>query len=213
MKTPATYTKSGTKATTAVKLNKEIFGDVPKKHDLLQQAYVSYLASGRKNLAVSKQRGEVSGGGRKPWRQKGTGRARVGSIRSPIWRGGGITFGPTGEENYTKRMHKTAKRKAVRQALSIALEDGNVHVIEQVQLKEAKTKLFTQLIDKMKLEGSLLLVVKDKTENLVRATSNVPGVTCVQAQYLNVFDVVNADNILIEKASLEVIEAWLGDTK
>src|SRR5262245_30665646 len=97
----ATYTKTGNKATTAAKLDKGVFAVEIKNHDLLKQAYLAYLANGRVNLAVVKKRGEVRGGGRKPWRQKGTGRARFGSSRNPIWRGGGITFGPTGNENYT----------------------------------------------------------------------------------------------------------------
>ncbi len=105
-----TYTASGTKATTAVKLDKEIFGVEVTNHQLLKDVYTAYLSNGRLNLAVTKTRGLVSGGGKKPWKQKGTGRARFGSSRVPIWRGGGITFGPTGLENYKK--HVTTKAKA-----------------------------------------------------------------------------------------------------
>ncbi|HET9174172.1 MAG TPA: 50S ribosomal protein L4, partial [Candidatus Saccharimonadales bacterium] len=98
----ATFTKSGAKASSNAKLDKDVFGIEVKNHELLKSAYVAYLANGRINLAVTKKRGEVSGGGRKPWKQKGTGRARFGSSRNPIWTGGGVAFGPTGEENYTK---------------------------------------------------------------------------------------------------------------
>lgn len=213
MKSANTFTKSGAKATTATKLNKVVFDVVPEKHDLLKQAYTTYLANGRDNLAVTKLRGEVRGGGKKPWRQKGTGRARVGSIRSPIWRGGGITFGPTGEENYRKKMHTAAKRTALRQALSIALDEGHINVIEQLQLKEAKTKQLKQLIDKIGLQGSILIVVKDKTDDVARASRNLPGVVYVQARYLNVYDVVNADAMLIEKDALAEIDAWLGEKR
>src|SRR5580704_17231797 len=115
----STYSKSGTKSATAAKLDKRDFEIIPKDHTLLQSAYVAYLANGRQNLAVTKTRGDVRGGGRKPWRQKGTGRARFGSIRNPIWRGGGIAFGPTGLENYSKAMNIKAKRLALRQALSL----------------------------------------------------------------------------------------------
>jgi large subunit ribosomal protein L4 len=115
-----TYTKSGNKATTPAKLDKKIFGVKPTSHELLKSAYVAYLANGRGNLAQAQTRGEVRGGGRKPWKQKGTGRARFGSTRNPIWRGGGITFGPTGSENYSHKLHTTAKRQAIRQALSVA---------------------------------------------------------------------------------------------
>src|SRR5664279_3794326 len=117
-----TYTASGTKATTAAKLNADVFGVKPENHQLVKQAYDTYLANGRLNLAVTKTRGLISGGGRKPWKQKGTGRARFGSSRNPIWRGGGIVFGPTGEENYSKKLPVSSKRLALRQALSLAAE-------------------------------------------------------------------------------------------
>src|ERR1700742_1637638 len=107
-----TYTASGTKATTAAKLEASVFGVEVADHQPLRQAYDTYLANGRENLAVTKTRGLVRGGGKKPWKQKGTGRARFGSSRNPIWRGGGIVFGPTGEENYTHKVHKNAKRTA-----------------------------------------------------------------------------------------------------
>src|SRR3982750_983319 len=110
----ATYTKTGTKATTPAKLDKTVFGVEPKNHELIKAAYDMYLANGRENLAVTKTRGLVRGGGKKPWKQKGTGRARFGSSRVPIWRGGGITFGPTGEENYSKQLNTKAKRLAIR---------------------------------------------------------------------------------------------------
>ena len=119
----ATFTKAGAKATTAAKLDTNIFGITVENHDLIKQAYVAYLANGRENLAVTKTRGLVRGGGKKPWKQKGTGRARFGSSRVPIWRGGGITFGPTGLENYSHKIHVKAKRQAIRQALSMALTE------------------------------------------------------------------------------------------
>src|SRR4051812_30760004 len=108
----STFTKAGAKATTAAKLDKAVFGVEVKSHDLLKQAYLAYLANGRENFAVSKSRGEVRGGGAKPWRQKGTGRARFGSSRNPIWRGGGVAFGPTGLENYSHKMNVKTKRVA-----------------------------------------------------------------------------------------------------
>src|ERR1700686_3786197 len=108
-----TYTKTGNKATVAAKLDKSVFDVDVKNHDLLKQAYLAYLSNARVNLAVTKKRGDVRGGGRKPWRQKGTGRARFGSIRNPIWRGGGIIFGPTGQENYKRKLNTKAKRQAI----------------------------------------------------------------------------------------------------
>src|SRR6478609_8335181 len=135
----ATYTKAGAAASTAAKLDKSVFGVDIKNHDLLKQAYVTYLANGRDNLAATKTRGLVSGGGRKPWKQKGTGRARFGSSRNPIWRGGGIVFGPTGEENYTKQMNVKAKRLAIRQALTVAATSNKVAVIDDITVKDGKT--------------------------------------------------------------------------
>src|ERR1019366_5302993 len=131
----ATYTKSGTKATTAAKLDKDVFGVEVKNHQLLKSAYVAYLANSRENLAVTKTRGLVRGGGKKPWAQKGTGRARFGSSRNPIWRAGGIVFGPTGFENYKKYITTSEKRKALRQALSIAVTDGKLIIIEDIVVK------------------------------------------------------------------------------
>src|ERR1035437_2230313 len=105
-----TYTAAGTKATTSAKLDKTVFGVVIKSHELLKHAYTTYLANGRRNLAAAKTRGDVRGGGKKPWKQKGTGRARFGSTRNPIWRGGGVAFGPNGTENHMKKLSTTSKR-------------------------------------------------------------------------------------------------------
>src|ERR1700677_2179301 len=124
------FTKTGNKSTTAVKLDKNVFEVVPENHELIKANYVAYLANGRENLAVTKTRGLVRGGGKKPWRQKGTGRARFGSSRNPIWRGGGIVFGPTGNENYTKKLPVNAKRIAIRQALSLEGEEKRIRVME-----------------------------------------------------------------------------------
>jgi len=209
----ATYTKAGAAATTAAKLDEAVFGLTVDNHELLKRAYVAYMANGRGNLAVTKTRGLVSGGGRKPWKQKGTGRARFGSSRNPIWRGGGIVFGPTGEENYTKQINVKAKRLAIRQALSIAASENKVAVIEDVVLKEGKTSELVQLFVKIKATKRILLVVEHKTDELVRASSNLQNVKVIQAQYINVYDAVNADNIVITNAALAVVSTWLGGDK
>jgi large subunit ribosomal protein L4 len=209
----ATYTKAGTKATTAAKLDKAVFGAVPQNHALLQSAYTAYLANGRNNLAVTKKRGEVSGGGKKPWRQKGTGRARVGSSRNPIWRGGGIAFGPTGNENYTKQLNLKAKRLAIRQALSLSAEDGRIVVIEDIKLKEAKTAELAKLLAKIEADRRTLIVVDTKSQELVRAAANLQNVKVVQAMYINVFDALNADKIVITNEALKIVSAWLGGEK
>lgn len=204
------YTKSGVKAAVPVKLDKTVFGvDVPN-HELIKQAYLAYLASGRVNLAKTKKRGEVSGGGQKPWRQKGTGRARFGSSRNPIWRGGGVAFGPTGDENYNRQLPLKAKRQALRQALSLAAGDGKIKVIETFACPDGKVKPTVQLLKKIDASGNVLIVVSTKDGLVERATRNLPGIKAVAANYLNTFDVLNADGIVIDRKAIEIINQWLG---
>lgn len=206
-----TFTKTGNKATLGQTLNKAIFGLKVENHELLKQAYHAYLANGRANLAVTKTRGLVRGGGRKPWKQKGTGRARFGSIRNPIWRGGGIAFGPTGQENYTYSLGTQTKRLAIKQALS--LKNDQIKVIESFESKDGKTNETAKLLDKLGVERRILLVLDDKNSFVNRATRNIPNLVVVQAKYLNVFDILNADNIVITKESLKIVDEWLGGDK
>ncbi|MDQ3123149.1 MAG: 50S ribosomal protein L4 [bacterium] len=202
-----TYTKTGNKATTAAKLPKEIFGLENISHELLKQAYTAYLANGRTNNARTLKRGEVRGGGKKPWKQKGTGRARFGSNRVPIWRGGGITFGPTGEENYTHKLPTSTKRAAIRQALS--LKAKSIIVVEDFDAKNGKVSETAKFLDKIQAVRNTLLVINEKNDMTDRATSNIPNLTVVQARYLNVFDVLNADTIVITNAAVDSVADWL----
>jgi len=208
----ATYTKSGAKATTAAKLDKDIFDINVESHELVKQAYVAYLANGRENLAVTKTRGLVSGGGKKPWKQKGTGRARFGSSRVPIWRGGGITFGPTGLENYSKKLNVKAKRLAVRQALSLSNADSKIVVIESFASVDGKTSDMAKLLAKLGAKRQTLVVVDAKTPELTRASANLSQVKVVQASYLNVFDIINAHHIVVTQKALPIISDWLNAT-
>jgi large subunit ribosomal protein L4 len=205
-----TYTKTGTKVATATKLDTAVFTVVPTNHELLKLAYTTYLANGRENLAITKTRGLVRGGGKKPWQQKGTGRARVGSSRVPNWRGGGIAFGPTGQENYSMRLPVKAKRLALRQALSLAAADKKIRVIEAFEPKDAKVSQTVDLLQKLDAKGNVLLVVSEKNEHIERATRNVPSLTISHANYLNVFTVLNADAIVLTKPALDMVSAWLG---
>ncbi len=204
-----TYTKAGTKATTTAKLDKAVFGVEVQNHELLKQAYVAYLANGRTNNAHTLKRGEVRGGGRKPWKQKGTGRARFGSIRVPIWRGGGITFGPTGDENYSKKLTTSSKRLAVRQALSLAAKADRIKVVESFTAMEGKTKDMVKFLDKVEATGDILCVVSEKVASKEYATQNIPRLKVSSAKYLNVFDIMKADTIIISQKSLEIISQWL----
>jgi large subunit ribosomal protein L4 len=204
-----TYTKTGTKATAPAKLDKTVFGVTPQNHELLKAAYTMYLANSRSNLAVVKTRGLVRGGGKKPWAQKGTGRARFGSSRVPIWRGGGITFGPTGHENYSKQLNTKAKRLAIRQALSLASDANKVTIIEDIVSKAGKTTEIAKLLTKIGAARNILVVVEQKSPEFIRATRNLSNVVIVSAKYVNVFDVLNADCIVFTKAALATTTTWL----
>lgn len=205
----ATYTKAGAKATTAAKLDKDVFDVTVTNHELLKQAYVAYLSNAREGSATTKTRGLVRGGGRKPWKQKGTGRARFGSSRNPIWRGGGIVFGPTGEENYTKKLPTQAKRLAIRQALSLAVQANKIAVIENFEVKDGKTAAAVTLLNKIGAVKNTLIVVDTKTDDVVRATNNLKNVKVVQARYVNVYDVLNADSVIFTNKALADVTDWL----
>ena len=190
-------------------LNKDIFSLNVKNHELVKLAYDAYLANSRSSHAKTLKRGEVSGGGRKPWKQKGTGRARFGSTRNPIWRHGGVAFGRTGEENFTKRLTKNSKRLAVRQALSLKNQEKDVVRVEKLKFT-GKVRDFAKSLADLKLEGkNILVVVSEKSDDNLRATNNMPNVKLVRATYLNVFDIMNADAILFDEVSIADIEKWL----
>lgn len=205
-----TYTKAGTKATTSAKLDAKVFSVEPKNHELLKQAYQAYLANGRENLAKTLRRGEVSGGGKKPWKQKGTGRARFGSIRVPIWRGGGITFGPLGQENYSKKMTTASKRTAIRQALTLKSQAGKVIVVEDFVVKEGKTSEASAFLKKIGATRRVLIAVDTRTPELERSVRNLQNVELVQATYLNTYSIMNADAVVITTKALEIVHEWLG---
>ena len=190
-------------------LNKDIFSLNVKNHELVKLAYDAYLANSLSTHSKTLKRGEVSGGGRKPWKQKGTGRARFGSTRNPIWRHGGVAFGRTGEENFTKRLTKNSKRLAVRQALSLKNQEKDVVRVEKLKFT-GKVRDFAKSLADLKLEGkNILVVVSEKSDDNLRATNNMPNVKLVRATYLNVFDIMNADAILFDEASIADIEKWL----
>ena len=208
MPTP-TYSKTGTKASTAAKLNKEVFAVNTDNHDLMKQAYQTYLANGREKLAKTLKRGEVRGGGKKPWKQKGTGRARFGSIRVPIWRGGGITFGPLGKENYSKKMTKNAKRAAIKQALSVKSAANAIILMDDFTVSDGKTKTAQALLNKVSATGRILIAVETLDEKTVQALANINDVAVVQAQYLNVYTLLNANTVILTKKAQEIVETWL----
>jgi large subunit ribosomal protein L4 len=196
-----------TKAAAKTTLPKEVFAVEVQNHELLRLAYDSFLANNRLASATTKQRGEVRGGGKKPWKQKGTGRARFGSSRNPIWRGGGIVFGPRGNENYTKRLSTTSKRVALRQALTLAEKAGKI-VVKDIKTT-GKTAEVVKFLADNKLDRKVLVVVDEKTPEMIRATSNIQNVLLTRSTYLSVYYILNADKIVIAPESLQTIKNWL----
>ena len=195
-------------------LDKDIFGLKVENHELVKLAYDAYLANSRSSHAKTLKRGEVRGGGKKPWRQKGTGRARFGSTRNPIWRHGGVAFGRTGEENFTKKISKQAKRQAVCQALSMKNADKAVIVLDKEAKLTGKTKDAVKVLKELKLEGkNVLAVANEKTPEILRSTNNLQNVKLVRATYLNVFDIMNADAIVFSEAALKATTEWLKEEK
>ncbi|HSX48479.1 MAG TPA: 50S ribosomal protein L4 [Candidatus Nanoarchaeia archaeon] len=205
----ASYTKSGSKSQAEVALDAAVFGEKINE-ELVGLAYRSYLANGRSAAASTLTRGMVRGGGRKPWRQKGTGRARAGSSRIPHWTGGGVAFGPTGEQNYEIQLPTKMKRAAIRQALSLKAKANVVSVLEELSIEAGKTKNGAALLGKLEASGQVLVVVDKLNEATDRGTRNLAGVQVVEAKFLNVFIIMNADQIIITKPALGVINTWLG---
>ncbi|MFC1662782.1 50S ribosomal protein L4 [Patescibacteria group bacterium] len=177
------------------------------KKEVVKLAVVSQQANNRQPLAHVKTRSEVRGGGRKPWRQKGTGRARHGSIRSPLWKGGGKTFGPRNVTNFSKNINKKVKQKALAMALSDKAGNNKVIVLDKLDLAEAKTKSFNNIIDKLPIEKRSILTILPKADvKMVRATNNLKKVKTILADSLNVVDVINHNYLLLPKPSLDVIK-------
>lgn len=195
------------------KLSDAVFQVEVPNHELLKLAYDSYLAANRQVSATTKPRGEVRGGGKKPWRQKGTGRARFGSSRNPIWRGGGVVFGPLGIENYNKRLAKSTKRVALRQALTLANRDGEITVIDAVKTTGKTREIVKLLADLNLADKRRVLLVDVKNELNLRATANLPQVELVSPTYLSVFHILNADAIVFTKEALAATTEWLKEDK
>ena len=191
-------------------LNKDIFGLNVENHELVKLAYDAYLANSRSSHAKTLKRGEVRGGGKKPWRQKGTGRARFGSTRNPIWRHGGVAFGRTGNENFTKKLSRSSKQLAVRQALSMKNAAKAVVVLDKEVKLTGKTKDAVKVLKDLKLENkNVLAVAAEKTPEVLRSTNNLPNVKLVRATYLNVFDIMNADAVVFSETALKATSEWL----
>ena len=172
--------------------------------DLVSQALNAQLANARESLAHAKGRGEVSGGGKKPWRQKGTGRARHGSIRSPIWRGGGVAHGPSKDKIFAVKINKKMKQAAIFSVLSKKLSEGELKVVESLAVSEPKTKLAAKMIGVF--SKSALVIPSSENKNIYRASANIPKIKSLGAESLNVYDLLCYKNVLLEKGAVELID-------
>lgn len=190
-----------------IELNEAIFG--AKINDaLMHQVVLNQLANRRQGTAATKTRSFVRGGGRKPWRQKGTGRARVGSIRSPLWVGGGVTFGPA-PRDFSYRIPKKARRQALKSALSAKVRDGEVIVLDQLTLDQPKTKLMVNVLNALNAGKKPLIVIGDWDTNIELATRNIPKALLLKSSGLNVYDVLNHDQVIFTKDALTKLEEVL----
>lgn len=190
-------------------LPKEVFG-LSLNSDLVYQVVRSFMMNRRKARAHTKDRSKVRGGGRKPWRQKGTGRARHGSRRSPLWRGGGITFGPTKEKKFKRKINKKMRRKALKMILSAKVKNNFLILLDKIKLEKAKTKEILEIIKKLPIEAnSSLIALPVMDEKIIKASGNIGGLKVVQAKDLNILDLLSFKYLIMPKEAIKVIKETL----
>ena len=200
------YDQKG-KSTGELAVPKEIFACKMNEH-VVHSALVWYLASRRRGTHNAKTRAEVRGGGKKPWRQKGTGRARAGSIRSPLWEKGGVIFGPK-PRNYAYSLPKKVRKQALRIALSDRANSGKIKIIEGLDIAELKTKLVAKLLKEIEVAGKVLIIMGKENEIFEKSARNLKGVKCSSFQDINIHDVLNAQWVLVEKSAISGFEEVL----
>jgi large subunit ribosomal protein L4 len=198
------YNQKGEKVGQAL-LPKEIF-DVKMSPDLVHQVAVSQMANRRRVIAKTKTRSEVSGGGRKPWRQKGTGRARHGSIRSPIWRHGGIVFGPTNQRVFKQKINEKMRKQALLMVLTAKAKEGFLILLDSLKLETPKTKPMKQIIDKLPARDSRLVAISRKDDTIIRASRNLPETKISLVKNLNVLDLLSFKHLIIEKETIKTLK-------
>ena len=187
-----------------IELNDEIFGADVNEH-LIYMAVKQQLANRRQGTQKAKTRSEVSGGGRKPWRQKGTGHARQGSARSPQWTGGGVVFAPV-PRDYSFKMNKKEKRAALKGALTDKVQKGSIIVLDELKMEEKKTKAFAEVMKNIKAEGKSYVVIGDNDQNVILSARNLPGVKTSVSDLINVYDIMNAKTLVVTKEAVAKIE-------
>ena len=193
------------KVVESLELKSKIF-DVEINEDLLHQVYVAQYANRRQSKAHTKTRGEVRGSTRKPWKQKGTGRARTGDVKNPIWRSGGTVFGPRSNRNYSQKINKKEAQLATRMALTAKIKDEKLIVVKDLELKEVKTTLMAEAMKKLKIKGKTLMTFDEKSRKYMRASRNLPEINNLEVERLNVFDILNNKNVIITEAGLKFLE-------
>ena len=187
-----------------VELNEDIFGIIPNE-ELVHSVIVNYLANQRQGTQSTKTRAEVRGGGRKPWRQKGTGRARQGSIRAPHWVGGGIALGPK-PRSYSYKLNKKEKRLAIKSCLSSKVIENELTVVDKIELKEIKTKEVAKMLNNLKLAGKTLILLPEKNEVIQKSARNIEGVKTLSVNTINAYDLVNYNNLVITLDTVKKLE-------
>lgn len=197
------YNISG-EAVDSVELNDDVFGIEPNI-PVMHESVVRHLANKRQGTQSTKTRAEVSGGGRKPYRQKGTGRARHGSIRSPIWRGGGVALGPK-PRDYSKSMNKKAQKLAMKSALSSKVIDGDLMLVDEIPFNSYRTKAVVEMLSALSVEGNTLIVTKDKNNYFIRSANNIPGVKTAMYNTFCVYDILNSNKFIMTLDAARYIE-------
>ncbi|AEE90399.1 MAG: 50S ribosomal protein L4 [Tepidanaerobacter acetatoxydans] len=187
-----------------IELSDDVFG-VEVRPDIMHRAVVNYLANQRQGTANTLTRAEVAGGGRKPWRQKGTGRARHGSIRSPLWRKGGVIFGPK-PRSFKSTMPKKLKRLALKSALSAKVVENELIVIDSLSMEAPKTKEMVSILKNLNADKKSLIVIAAKDENVEKSARNLPSVKTTYVNTLNTYDILNHDNLIMTKEAAELVE-------
>ena len=187
-----------------VELNEAVFGIEPNE-TIVHSVLVNYLANQRQGTQSTKTRAEVRGGGRKPWRQKGTGRARQGSIRAPQWIKGGIALGPK-PRSYSYRVNKKEKQLAIRSLLSAKVLDNELTVVDKLEVKEPKTSVMVKALTSLKVEGKTLIILADKNENVLLSSRNIEGVKTIELNTINVFDLLNCNKLVLPLDTVKKLE-------
>ena len=190
-----------------VSLKDDIFNSEIKEH-LLHKSVIAHLANLRRGTHSTKIKSEVRGGGAKPWRQKGTGRARAGSIRSPLWRGGGITFGPT-PRDYDHDVPKKMRRSALISALSLKVKNGDIFVVDKIDIDKPKTKDVVSILKNFKIDRSVLFLIDEKNKNLELSARNIPDARVQRVDSINVYDLLYYDKIICTKGAIDKIQTTM----